>query len=57
MAAGFKTSVDTWVNGQPLKHPIAWVDIGFHHIARDEDQEPMPVHWQGFQLVHAMSRL
>ncbi|MGY5138608.1 copper amine oxidase [Streptomyces nigrescens] len=44
-------SVDTWVNGQPLKHPIAWVNIGFHHIARDEDQEPMPVHWQGFQLV------
>ncbi|MFD9205641.1 copper amine oxidase [Streptomyces sioyaensis] len=44
-------SVDAWVNGQPLKHPIAWVNIGFHHIARDEDQEPMPVHWQGFQLV------
>ncbi|MFE0375626.1 copper amine oxidase [Streptomyces inhibens] len=44
-------SIDTWVNGQPLKHPIAWVNIGFHHIAKDEDQEPMPVHWQGFQLA------
>ncbi|MFC0599097.1 copper amine oxidase [Streptomyces palmae] len=43
-------SVDKWVNGQTLKHPIVWVNIGFHHIARDEDQEPMPVHWQGFQL-------
>ncbi|UNO39396.1 copper amine oxidase [Streptomyces sp. MST-110588] len=43
-------SVDTWVNGQTLKHPIAWVNIGFHHVARDEDQEPMPVHWQGFQI-------
>ncbi|MFE9254348.1 copper amine oxidase [Streptomyces sp. NPDC006879] len=44
-------NVDQWVNGQKLKHPIAWVNIGFHHIARDEDQQPMPVHWQGFQLV------
>ncbi|MDT3396432.1 copper amine oxidase [Streptomyces sp. B1866] len=43
-------SVDKWVNGQVLKHPVVWVNIGFHHIARDEDQEPMPVHWQGFQL-------
>ncbi|WKX73108.1 copper amine oxidase [Streptomyces sp. XD-27] len=47
---GAGRSVDKWVNGQTLKHPIAWVNIGFHHIARDEDQEPMPVHWQGFQL-------
>ncbi|MFH8366694.1 copper amine oxidase [Streptomyces sp. NPDC018031] len=44
-------SVDKWVNGQTLKHPVVWVNIGFHHIARDEDQEPMPVHWQGFQLA------
>ncbi|EPH44223.1 copper amine oxidase [Streptomyces aurantiacus] len=44
-------SVDKWVNGQTLKHPIAWVNIGFHHIARDEDQEPMPVHWQGFSIT------
>ncbi|MGP3922863.1 copper amine oxidase [Streptomyces sp. 8N616] len=55
------TSVDTWVNGQPLKHPVVWVNVGFHHVARDEDQTPMPVHWQGFQLaprdVTAMSPL
>ncbi|MGX2993863.1 copper amine oxidase [Streptomyces sp. JNUCC 64] len=44
-------SVDKWVNGQTLKNPITWVNIGFHHIARDEDQEPMPVHWQGFSMV------
>ncbi|WP_030210047.1 copper amine oxidase [Streptomyces sp. NRRL S-87] len=44
-------SVDTWVNGETLKNPIAWVNIGFHHVARDEDQQPMPVHWQGFQLM------
>lgn len=43
-------SVDKWVNGQTLKHPITWVNVGFHHVARDEDQQPMPVHWQGFSL-------
>ncbi|MFI1937064.1 copper amine oxidase [Streptomyces purpureus] len=48
---GAPDSVDKWVNGEPLVNPIAWVNIGFHHIARDEDQQPMPVHWQGFQLA------
>ncbi|MFE2432339.1 copper amine oxidase [Streptomyces sp. NPDC059373] len=49
--AGRGTSVDKWVNGESLKHPVMWVNVGFHHIPRDEDQTPMPVHWQGFQLV------
>ncbi|WP_128374751.1 copper amine oxidase [Streptomyces cavernae] len=44
-------SVDKWVNGQTLTHPVAWVNVGFHHIARDEDQQPMPVHWQGFSVA------
>ncbi|MFI8828564.1 copper amine oxidase [Streptomyces sp. NPDC053431] len=44
-------SVDKWVNGETLTDPAVWVNIGFHHVARDEDQQPMPVHWQGFQLV------
>ncbi|MFF1508087.1 copper amine oxidase [Streptomyces sp. NPDC058326] len=44
-------SVDKWVNGETLTKPSVWVNIGFHHIARDEDQQPMPVHWQGFQLA------
>ncbi|MET9435684.1 copper amine oxidase [Streptomyces sp. NPDC006551] len=44
-------SVDKWVNGETLTDPAVWVNIGFHHIARDEDQQPMPVHWQGFQLA------
>lgn len=55
------TSVDKWVNGENLTHPVMWVNVGFHHIPRDEDQTPMPVHWQGFQLaprdVTAMSPL
>ncbi|MFJ2058997.1 copper amine oxidase [Streptomyces sp. NPDC087908] len=44
-------SVDKWVNGETLTKPTVWVNIGFHHVARDEDQQPMPVHWQGFQLA------
>ena len=50
-----------FVNGERLRHPVAWVNVGFHHIARDEDQTPMPVHWQGFSIaprdVTAMSPL
>ncbi|MGW4085778.1 copper amine oxidase [Streptomyces sp. NPDC004822] len=48
---GAPKSVDKWVGGQTLKHPITWMNVGFHHIARDEDQQPMPVHWQGFSIV------
>lgn len=48
---GAGTSVDRWVNGQILSHPVVWMNIGFHHVARDEDQQPMPVHWQGFSLA------
>ncbi len=44
-------SVDKWVSGQTLTHPVTWVNVGFHHIARDEDQQPMPVHWQGFSIA------
>jgi primary-amine oxidase len=44
-------SVDKWINGEALKHPVTWVNVGFHHIARDEDQQPMPVHWQGFSIA------
>ncbi|MFE9018012.1 copper amine oxidase [Streptomyces sp. NPDC007808] len=46
-----KSTVDRFVNGERLTHPIVWVNVGFHHVPRDEDQTPMPVHWQGFQIV------
>ncbi|MET9387532.1 copper amine oxidase [Streptomyces sp. NPDC002928] len=49
--AGHGKSVDTWVDGQTLTHPVVWMNVGFHHIARDEDQQPMPVHWQGFSIA------
>ncbi|TPQ21735.1 copper amine oxidase [Streptomyces sporangiiformans] len=44
-------NVAKYVNGENLTRPVVWVNVGFHHIARDEDQTPMPVHWQGFQIV------
>ncbi|MFS3129367.1 Ig-like domain repeat protein [Nocardioides sp. Bht2] len=34
-----------------LTDPVAWVNVDFHHVDRDEDQSPMPMHWQRFQLV------
>lgn len=34
-----------------LTDPVLWINVGFHHIDRDEDQSPMPMHWQRFQLV------
>ncbi|MER6468179.1 copper amine oxidase [Streptomyces collinus] len=49
--AGSGKSVDKWVNGQTLTHPVVWMNVGFHHIARDEDQQPMPIHWQGFAIA------
>jgi primary-amine oxidase len=49
--AGHGKSVDKWINGQTLTHPVVWVNVGFHHIPRDEDQQPMPVHWQGFSIA------
>ncbi|MEV6493536.1 primary-amine oxidase [Actinoplanes sp. NPDC051633] len=36
---------------EALKDPIMWVRVGFHHVPRDEDQSPMPLHWQGFDLA------
>ncbi|WP_404434086.1 hypothetical protein LG299_05980 [Microbacterium lacus] len=41
---------DYIADGEPLVDPVAWVNVGFHHINRDEDQSPMPIHWQGFTL-------
>ncbi|MGW1622756.1 copper amine oxidase [Streptomyces sp. NPDC002172] len=50
-ATGHPKTVDKFVNGQTLTNPVVWVNVGFHHIARDEDQQPMPVHWQGFSIA------
>lgn len=42
--------VTDYIDGEALTDPVAWVNVGFHHIVRDEDQSPMPIHWQGFTL-------
>ncbi|MER7591788.1 primary-amine oxidase [Micromonospora sp. NPDC127501] len=44
-------SILQYVDGEPLTDPVAWVRVGFHHMPRDEDQSPMPMHWQGFDLL------
>lgn len=41
---------DYIADAESLTDPVAWVNVGFHHINRDEDQSPMPIHWQGFTL-------
>lgn len=45
-----KAVTDYLADGESLEDPVAWVNVGFHHINRDEDQSPMPIHWQGFTL-------
>ncbi|MDL5352348.1 hypothetical protein [Microbacterium sp. zg-YB36] len=37
--------------GQALTDPVAWVNSGFHHVVRDEDQSPMQTHWQSFSIM------
>jgi primary-amine oxidase len=44
------TTLIDFVDDEEITDPVAFVNVGFHHIARDEDQSPMPVHWQGFTL-------
>ncbi|MGC5011076.1 copper amine oxidase [Streptosporangium sp. DT93] len=44
-------SVDRYTNGERLTDPVLWVNVGFHHVPRDEDADPMPSHWQGFRVT------
>ncbi|MFD1936087.1 MULTISPECIES: copper amine oxidase [Nonomuraea] len=44
-------SVDRYANGERVTDPVLWVNVGFHHVARDEDADPMPIHWQGFRIT------
>jgi primary-amine oxidase len=46
-----KTILDFAKNKETMTNPIMWVRVGFHHVPRDEDQSPMPLHWQGFDLM------
>ncbi|MEU7901479.1 primary-amine oxidase [Actinoplanes sp. NPDC049118] len=49
-AAG-RSILDYARNAEIMTNPVMWVRVGFHHVPRDEDQSPMPLHWQGFDLV------
>lgn len=40
-----------YADGETITDPVAWVNVGFHHQVRNEDQSPMAIHWQGFRLV------
>ncbi|MEU7455112.1 copper amine oxidase [Streptosporangium roseum] len=44
-------SVDRYANGERLTDPVLWVNVGYHHVPRDEDADPMPTHWQGFRIT------
>ncbi|MFI6788309.1 copper amine oxidase [Nonomuraea sp. NPDC050383] len=46
-----RDSVDRYADGERLTDPVVWVNVDFHHVARDEDADPMPVHWQGFRVT------
>ncbi|WP_269435872.1 copper amine oxidase [Planomonospora sphaerica] len=49
---GCGKSVDRYVaDEEELTDPVVWVNVGFHHVARDEDADPMPTHWQGFRIT------
>ncbi|MBB5962984.1 copper amine oxidase [Planomonospora venezuelensis] len=44
-------SVDRYAGSERLTDPVLWVNVSYHHVARDEDADPMPVHWQGFRIT------
>ena len=48
---GNNSILDFAKDKEKLTDPVMWVRVGFHHVPRDEDQSPMPLHWQGFDLT------
>jgi primary-amine oxidase len=48
---GCAASVDKYVNAETITDPVLWVNVDFHHVPRDEDEDPMPTHWQGFKII------
>lgn len=54
--AGRGTSVNKWVNGESLKHPVMWVNVGFHHIPRTRTRRPCRSTGRASSWCPAMSR-
>lgn len=48
---GCEHSVDKYVNGETITEPVIWLQNGFHHHPRDEDEPVMHEHWQSFTLM------
>ena len=45
-------NVSDFVNGENTDGTdlVLWYGINFHHLVRDEDEDFMPVHWDGFAM-------
>jgi primary-amine oxidase len=50
-APGCRKAVNEYVNGETITDPVLWVNVDYHHVPRDEDEDPMPTHWQGFKIL------
>lgn len=48
-----KRKVTEYVNGESTlaTDVVVWYGSSFHHVPRSEDEEIMPLHWEGFHLV------
>lgn len=42
--------ITNYVNDEKLADPVLWVGNSFHHVPRDEDEDPMHTHWQGLTI-------
>lgn len=49
--SGCPSSVDLYQDGESLSRPVIWVQNGFHHLPRDEDEPIMNEHWQSFSMT------
>jgi primary-amine oxidase len=50
---GCAANVAQFVNGENIdeKDLVTWYRASYHHLPRDEDLNPIPVRWTGFQLL------
>lgn len=46
-------NVTEYINGESVygTDVVLWYGTSFHHLPRSEDEEFMPIHWEGFHIV------
>jgi primary-amine oxidase len=44
-------NITDYVNDEKLTDPVVWAGVSYHHVPRDEDEDPMPIHWQGLTIA------